>query len=144
MITTDVKFGSKNLSLRLTTRTIRKILSEDKISPVNLLLNAVDTNNLEDLLKIIKLSSLEEISLDELSDLYDEWIDLGFGLKELCALTFEVFRLAGLAFLKHEKSTADTLKTIGIVVPEKNIETVKETTDRIKKSRESESNTKNA
>lgn len=144
MITTDIKFGSRNLSLRLTTRTIRKILSEDKISPVDLLLNAVDTNNLEDLLKIIKLSSLEEISLDELSDMYDEWIDLGFGLKELCALTFEVFRLAGLAFLKHEKTTADTLKSIGIIVPEKNVETQEETEKRIKKAREVEENTKNA
>jgi hypothetical protein len=120
------------------------MLSEDKINPINLLLSAVDTNNVEDLLKIIKLSSLYEVSLDELSDLYDEWIDEGYGLKELTALTFEVFRLAGLAFLKHEKTTANTLKSIGIIVPESIIETDEETENRIKKSKEFEANTKNA
>jgi hypothetical protein len=140
MITTSVKFASKQLNLRLTTRTIRKVLSEDKINPINLLLNAVDTNNLEDLLKIIKLASVEEISLDELSDLYDEWIDEGYGLKELTALTFEVFRLAGLAFLKHEKRTAETLASIGITVPESKIETDEETENRIKRAMESEKN----
>lgn len=123
MKTVCVRVEEKEYNFRLTMKALND-LSKNNIE----LFEEMQKMTLETIMKILMLSSIEKISLDEAYEFCDLCIDEGWGLEHQSALIIEIMRCSGL-LTGYSEDTFNLLEAMGIQVLRKYINPEKILTD---------------
>ena len=110
MLFTNFVVGDKEYKCKLNTKSLVNLEKRLGMNPLNIFMN-LDENNLpklEDMLIILheSLQSLEHgISMDDVYDIYDAFVEDGHNMLELMPIIIEIFKVSGLIPKDEEKKT---------------------------------------
>ena len=119
MLYTTLKVNEKVFNLRITTGMAKQMKVDTGKTAYQLMQDMQDNFDIDPLLYIFLYACRWQrpaMIIDDVYTLYDEFIDMGYGMEQFTALIMEIFRVSGYAPTINKES-ADILGKMGIEVP---------------------------
>ena len=107
---TIFKAGNKEYKCKLSTKNLISLEKRMGANPLNIFMSINETSlpKLEDMLLVLheSLQSLEHgISMDDIYDIYDSYIEDGNTFVDLIAIVMDIYKVSGLVKEEEKKST---------------------------------------
>ena len=123
MIYTSLKVGDKIFNLRITRQSEMALKAKTGKSILKIMESMQDDQDIEPMLTIFLCAckwEKPEMTIEDVYDIWNEFVDEGYAIEELLALTMEIFRVSGYV-KKIDSINAEILKAMGIEVPQDKI-----------------------